>query len=1182
MATPWPPEQLWPTHHREHATELSRHLQTAVKSIDTANGNPLNPQAVRITLIAALSLIGKLQNLPELGHRHQAIESLRAETKTANVNTTRETRTIKIALQQNTVELKENTNTTRAANEAAKEAWRASELAAKVVKDIKALGPMNQGSTAQSYASVAARGGLAGSMHNPYNQRASQTQTLREIIVNIRDPITIASIRAMTSRSLKTHVDRAIEGSSNEHIRKLKAVSANQLKSGDLSIKTATTKDMETLLQFAEDWENLIGNGAAVRISTYGVLAHGIRTSSMDMDRFNEIRYDLLQDNKAKKTASSVVVEFSKAEDANKLIDEGLIWQGQVFQCERYNRYCRLRQCFKCYAYGHIGTQCKAMITCGYCAQEHMTRDCPSKSDTETPRKCAACYGEHEAWNGRCPTRIREKAKIKTAYNQRPRYHPEQTAPQPALGPEARTRPNPRTTRPTLEPGQSQENQPGRSRSRTKKVQKRPNPTTTQESEETITVAEESTRPKRTNIRSRRALEALEPNTQITNDSTAMEIYNVRKSKDTVMATLLRDPNIDKYDIIAIQEPYRNPFSATTHHPAKDRFHLCYPSGVERGPARVCLFISKKLDHSRWQFRESSRDLCTISIRTGEDNEPPTVIHNIYNPLPQESDRPQVLQQLRKSLETHQHSEQIVVGDFNLHHELWGGSNIRARDREATELLDLMDDMNLTSQLQPGTVTYEEGNRRMTIDLCLVTRPRTKTALDGYVEATVEAISTAIEASVPAKAPSPKSRTGWTEECANTLAEAKRLRRVYSEQQTEESWETYREARNRKGHVIRKALQRAHREAVETAAESPASLWRVTKWARNRQNQSPTVTPEIKKPNTTQIATTPGEKAALFKETFFPPPPEANLGDIDNASYSNQIILPLISESEVEEAIQEAAPLKAPGPDGVTNKALQIARPWITPHLTRIFNQSLRIGHCPQHFRKSTTVVLRKPGKDNYTVPKACRPIALLNTVGKIMDATIATRLSYLAETHGLLPDSHMSGRKQRSTEHALHRIVDQIYEAWGSGKVASLLLLDVSGAFDNVSHRRLLHNLRKRRIDEATVRWIASFLRSRETEIQVDGLRSETYRINTGIPQGSPLSPILHLFYNADLLDRCNEAEDTTATGFIDDVAILAVGNSTEETCRKLQEALRKAETWALTHASVFAPEKFQLTHFT
>ncbi|WQF90414.1 Putative reverse transcriptase domain-containing protein [Colletotrichum destructivum] len=261
------------------------------------------------------------------------------------------------------------------------------------------------------------------------------------------------------------------------------------------------------------------------------------------------------------------------------------------------------------------------------------------------------------------------------------------------------------------------------------------------------------------------------------------------------------------------------------------------------------------------------------------------------------------------------------------------------------------------------------------------------------------------------------------------------------------------------------------------------------KHTARRKNQSPTITPEIKKPNTTQIATTPDEKSVLFKKTFLPPPPEANLEDINNASYSNQITLPSISESEVEEAIQEAGPLKTPGPGSITNMALQIARQWITPHLARIFNQSLRLGNCPQNFRKSTTAVLRKPGKSNHTAPEACRPIALLNTVGKIMDATtIARRLSYLAKTHGLLPDSYKSGRNQRFTEHALHRIVDRIYEAWGSGKIASLLLLDVSGAFDNVSPRRLLHILRKRWIDEITVRWIASFLGSREMEIHVDG----------------------------------------------------------------------------------------------
>lgn len=546
MATPWPKDQAWPPPYREHATELSKYLQTALKSIDNANGQLIEPQGVRAAIMGTLTLLAKLQHIPNISHVHQAIEILRVETKAANESAARTTSDIRAAIQQNTDEIKQNTSTVNNTNATAKEALKASELTVKMVRDIKALEPMNQRGVAQSYASVAARGGLTGSMHNPQNQRLSQVQTLREIIVNIRDPTTITSIRAMNPRNLKAHVDRAIEQSTNEHISKLKTVSANQLKSGDLSIKTATAKDMETLREFAQDWEHRLGNGAVVRIPTYGILAHGIRTSTMDMERFTELRDELLQDNKAfvptaeikyigwltrsasTKAASSVIVELSKAEDANKLIDEGLIWQGEVFQCERYDRQCRLRQCFRCHSYGHIGTQCKATTTCGYCAQEHVTRECPEKNDTTAPRKCAACHGEHEAWHSRCPTRIRELAKIKAAYKQRPRYHPEASTTSTTKETEARAR---MTSRPMLEPGRSQETRPGRSRSPTKKkIQKRQKSTggyTQDENDEnTINVTQEKTRPRRVIVPSRRALEAVDVNTLRTHNSHHMEIVD--------------------------------------------------------------------------------------------------------------------------------------------------------------------------------------------------------------------------------------------------------------------------------------------------------------------------------------------------------------------------------------------------------------------------------------------------------------------------------------------------------------------------------------------------------------------------------------------------------------------------------------------------------------------------------
>jgi len=69
-------------------------------------------------------------------------------------------------------------------------------------------------------------------------------------------------------------------------------------------------------------------------------------------------------------------------------------------------------------------------------------------------------------------------------------------------------------------------------------------------------------------------------------------------------------------------------------------------------------------------------------------------------------------------------------------------------------------------------------------------------------------------------------------------------------------------------------------------------------------------------------------------------------------------------------------------------------------------------------------VGLCKLGKDNYTTPKAYRPIALLNTIGKIMDAIIARRLSYLVEKYLVLSNMHMGGRKLRSMEHTLHMVV--------------------------------------------------------------------------------------------------------------------------------------------------------------
>ena len=107
------------------------------------------------------------------------------------------------------------------------------------------------------------------------------------------------------------------------------------------------------------------------------------------------------------------------------------------------------------------------------------------------------------------------------------------------------------------------------------------------------------------------------------------------------------------------------------------------------------------------------------------------------------------------------------------------------------------------------------------------------------------------------------------------------------------------------------------------------------------------------------------------------------------------------------------------------------------------------------------------------------------------------------------------------------------------------------------------------------------SKLGNRTTTIQMGDIESDMYQVDVGILQGSPLSLILYLFYNADLLETAGD-KDIQTTGWIDDVYFFTRSTSAEQNCRNLEPAHQRAETWARKHGSRFSPVKYQLIHFT
>lgn len=106
--------------------------------------------------------------------------------------------------------------------------------------------------------------------------------------------------------------------------------------------------------------------------------------------------------------------------------------------------------------------------------------------------------------------------------------------------------------------------------------------------------------------------------------------------------------------------------------------------------------------------------------------------------------------------------------------------------------------------------------------------------------------------------------------------------------------------------------------------------------------------------------------------------------------------------------------------------------------------------------------MLRKPGKPRYDLPKSYRPIALLNTMWKALAGVIAEQLTYYTEKYHLLPDHHFGGRPGRTTTDAIHLLTYRTKDAWRKKKVASVLFLDIEGAFPNAVPEKLVRNMRR------------------------------------------------------------------------------------------------------------------------
>ena len=226
------------------------------------------------------------------------------------------------------------------------------------------------------------------------------------------------------------------------------------------------------------------------------------------------------------------------------------------------------------------------------------------------------------------------------------------------------------------------------------------------------------------------------------------------------------------------------------------------------------------------------------------------------------------------------------------------------------------------------------------------------------------------------------------------------------------------------------------------------------------------------------------------------------------------------------------------GHDKISCIILKEIKDIIAQPLSLVVNQAFNTGVFPSKLKLAKVIPLYKKG--DKTSIENYRPISLLPCMSKVLEKIINIQLYDYFQSNHLLYKSQYGFRKHHSTEFASLELVDTIQQQLDLKLDPFAVFLDMSKAFDTLDHEILLQKFSFYGVQNTSLNLFKSYLSERSQFVSIGGTSSPLRTINTGVPQGSILGPLLFIIYINDLhmaSDKFNYilyADDTTLIGNI------------------------------------------------